>query len=91
MFSLFYLRARKHPAPEGALKPASEDPIDGELQVRKHPAPQGALRLLRLGHPGDHLSQVRKHPAPEGALRPVVTDLYVGQFRSDNIQHHKVH
>ena len=40
-----------------------------EAGVRKHPAPEGALRLLRLGHPGDHLSQARKHPAPQGALR----------------------
>ena len=59
---------RKHPAPEGALRPSVVRPLFMRSMVRKHPAPQGALRHR------DHVlslvgGQAIKHPAPEGALR----------------------
>ena len=36
---------RKHPAPQGALRPQGHRPLLSAVPVRKHPAPQGALRL----------------------------------------------
>ena len=67
---VFIIRApvRKHPAPEGALRPSGvifSSPVDS---VRKHPAPEGALRL-EISYPSIIVLIVRKHPAPEGALR----------------------
>ena len=61
--------ARKHLAPEGALRPQQDKGVSVLSNARKHLAPEGALRRV-----DDHcglvpLFSARKHLAPEGALR----------------------
>ena len=65
--AVLYTSARKHPAPEGALRHTGKSLGVSNLLVRKHPAPEGALRLaFMVVAPW---SAARKHLAPEGALR----------------------
>nr|WP_143225885.1 hypothetical protein [Actinomyces oris] len=83
--------ARKHPAPEGALRLVAGGELADDGGVRKYPAPEGALRL---GYkPGTSLwVLVRKHPAPEGALRlMVVSLLFHLSSSSESTQHQKAY
>ena len=63
-----HLGVRKHPAPEGALRPVPDDAVGTHSVCQKAPSTRRCIKTQQPGPPVAHGS-VRKHPAPEGALR----------------------
>ena len=68
---------RKHPAPEGALRPESSNFLLAINTVRKHPAPEGALKRQAYDLILPWLAPVRKHPASEDLLKERTVHLHL--------------
>ena len=66
---LTLLLVRKHPAPEGALRPQGEFHRLDRRACQKAPSTRRCIKTSISDTLLPSLSGVRKHPAPEGALR----------------------
>ena len=60
---------RKHPAPEGALRPLHTPLGDTLIRSQKAPSTRRCIKTQNLREGDGPRVNVRKHPAPEGALR----------------------
>ena len=84
-------RVRKHPAPEGALRPSIMLVAVSSSWCQKAPSTRRCIKTGPRGLLNLFVILVRKHPAPEGALRLSWEATLARCEASESTQHQKVH